>query len=766
MEPPNNEIIVPASVTHPILLGVAPAMLQSVPEDYALASLLLRILQARDADEFEFLMKAYLPISIEPGGSGQLALVERIGLSAVSFAPVSRFPLKDPDLSKVTSPDDLLTVLNEIVEDLSQVERKEAVTVLGLLHGRMAQGAVATLNLPTIESIEPYAVELPAMLESGNNDPLSQLLATAYELNRSRELIELVSCLEHAVQSVLEGQNEGQIAKIQRLTTRIEHLSREISAIESRIQAIDDEVGPRQKELGELLKKRRQALERDQKRRIELTEGNKDATKALNQALGRLRKSVDRVMGIYRDVEEQLDEILVDSDDVPTVEGPLSLFIPLYLFGFSKKGVLQVNVIPPLHHQETGQKVGLMRDFVDTLKPMNDGLVGIASRLENAIDSNPSLMQHIRVLSRTKNLLSLEITRELIREGGSLLLAEAVARDSAIQKLDELLRGIPSKKMDLEEQDILILPDDGTGTKITFHISDQTGTPVERAQLHIAGMNITSDSMGRAVVRLPQNTYSVRVVARGFKTKSLDFSIHREGSLSIPVRLTAMTREERLHEALGELEARADDIDHIRTRLRDVFDRQGETILRIPTHRDALEDLLIDLGYNPEVWITEAKKRKGMVKRLLERDDRRDALRRDILRMAEQSEEVGGVMLLSHVMVRMDDLGWDANADEIEDVLKELADDGLIEGISVLKTGAKIVNFVPVELTDDPQAVISLASKRSGMLTIEDIVATLGWTEGRVMNALDLLVQNGVAKRQKSFSKSTRYWFPGFREKR
>ncbi len=766
MEPPNNEIIVPASVTHPILLDVGPAMLQSVPEDYALASLLLRTLQARDANEFEFLMKAYLPISIEPGGFDQLALVERIGLSAVSFAPVSRFPLKDTDVSKVTSPDGLLTILNEIAEDLSQVEQKEAVAVLGLLHGRMAQGAVATLNLPTIESIEPYAFELPEVLESGKNDPLSQLLATAYDLNRSRELIELVSRLESKVQSVLGGRNEGQVAKIQRLTTRIEHLSREVSAVESRIQAIGDDVGPRQKELGEVLKIRRQALERDQRRRTELTEGNKDATKALNQAFGRLMKSVDRVMGIYRDIEEQLDEILVDSDDIPTVEGPLSLLIPFYLFGFSKKGVLQVSVIPPLHHQETGQKVGLMRDFVDTLKPMNDGLVEIASRLENAIDSNPSLMQQIRVLSRTNNLLALESTRELIREGGSLLVAEAVARDSAIQRLDELLRGIPSKKMELREQDSLILTDDGTGTKITFHVTDQTGTPVERAQLHMAGMNIASDSMGRAVVRLPQNAYRVQVAARGFKTKILDFSIHGEGSLSIPVRLTAMTREERLHEALGDLEARADEIENIRRRLRDVFDRQGETILSIPTHRDALADLLTDLGYNPEVWIAEARKRKGMVKRLLERDDRRDALRRDILRMAEQSEDVGGMMLLSHVMVRMDDLGWDANAEEIEDVIKELADDGLIEGISLLKTGAKIVNFVPVELTDDPQAVISLASKRAGMLTIEDIVVTLGWTEGRVMNALDLLVQNGVTKRQKSFSKSTKYWFPGFREKR
>jgi hypothetical protein len=42
----------------------------------------------------------------------------------------------------------------------------------------------------------------------------------------------------------------------------------------------------------------------------------------------------------------------------------------------------------------------------------------------------------------------------------------------------------------------------------------------------------------------------------------------------------------------------------------------------------------------------------------------------------------------------------------------------------------------------------------------------LGWTEERVKNALELLVAEGIAKMQKSYSKSTQFWFPGLRGKK
>ena len=150
-----------------------------------------------------------------------------------------------------------------------------------------------------------------------------------------------------------------------------------------------------------------------------------------------------------------------------------------------------------------------------------------------------------------------------------------------------------------------------------------------------------------------------------------------------------------------------------------------------------------------------------MVKRLLKRDDRIDGLQRDILRMAEESKTSGGIMLFSELLVRLDDLGWSTGSDEIEDIINNMSKEGLIQGLSPLESGTMLVEFVPVALTNDPQLILDLAAQNDGKLSLEEAVIGLGWTEERVRNALNLLINNGVAKEQRSYSKSTQYFFPG-----
>ncbi|MHA2117118.1 MAG: hypothetical protein ACXABM_16600, partial [Candidatus Thorarchaeota archaeon] len=224
--------------------------------------------------------------------------------------------------------------------------------------------------------------------------------------------------------------------------------------------------------------------------------------------------------------------------------------------------------------------------------------------------------------------------------------------------------------------------------------------------------------------------------------------------------------EDQLSVRLDELVDRSRRLDMIRERLWEVFEKQGSTLLGIPAYRTALVELLSELGYEPESWIAEAKKKSGMVKRLLKRDDRTDGLRRDILRMASDSKQFGGIMLFSELLVRLDESGWGTHPDEIEDILEDMAKEGLIQGLSTIEGGALMVEFVPVALTDDPQQILSLAATKDGRLSIEDAVVNLEWTEERVKNALELLINNGVAKEQRSYSKSTQYWFPGLRGKK
>lgn len=122
--------------------------------------------------------------------------------------------------------------------------------------------------------------------------------------------------------------------------------------------------------------------------------------------------------------------------------------------------------------------------------------------------------------------------------------------------------------------------------------------------------------------------------------------------------------------------------------------------------------------------------------------------------------------MFSEFLVRLDSLGWATKSKEIENIVTSMANEGLIQGMTRLENGTRLVKFIPVELTRDPTQVLGLAAKRDGRLTIEDVVVGLGWTEDRVTNALDLLTENGVAKVQRSYSEGTIYWFPGFRGRR
>jgi len=265
------------------------------------------------------------------------------------------------------------------------------------------------------------------------------------------------------------------------------------------------------------------------------------------------------------------------------------------------------------------------------------------------------------------------------------------------------------------------------------------------------------------VVSIPMSNYEGVVRAQGYQEKPVEFTLTTLTDVAIPIMLNSLSHEEQIAARLDGLVERSRRLDMIRERLWEAFETQGSTLLGIPAYRTALIELLSELGYEPESWITEAKEKSGMVKRLLKRDDRTDGLRRDILRMAEESKKFGGIMLFSELLVRLDDAGWGTHADEIEDIIEDMTKEGLVQGLSKIEGGALLVEFVPVALTDDPQAILSLAATKDGRLSIEDAVVGLSWTEERVRKALELLVNNGVAKEQRSYSKSTQYWFPGLR---
>jgi hypothetical protein len=386
----------------------------------------------------------------------------------------------------------------------------------------------------------------------------------------------------------------------------------------------------------------------------------------------------------------------------------------------------------------------------------------LSSLLEDRAGNDVALRKFLRDSSQDYNLLANSKARELIHNGSIALLGDALAKRPLVEELENMLSSIPETST-RKRRRRLVTHSVAAGSlcKVKFHIHNEAGKPIDGAKLELGALMLKSDASGVAITQLPQSHYEGIVQASGYIEKPVEFSLASTDDVVIPIVMIPLSHEDQMILRLDELVERARRLDMIRERLWTAFESQGSTLLSIPAYRNALFELLSELGYEPESWISEAKQKTGMVKRLLKRDDRVDGLRRDILKMAEDSKNSGGIMLFSELLVRLDDLGWSTASDEIEDIINDMSKEGLIKGLSQLESGTLLIEFIPVALTNDPQMILDLAAQNDGRLTIEDSVIELGWTEERVRNALNLLINNGVAKEQKSYSKSTQYFFPG-----
>jgi hypothetical protein len=405
--------------------------------------------------------------------------------------------------------------------------------------------------------------------------------------------------------------------------------------------------------------------------------------------------------------------------------------LPFFLIGFSKKGQLGVEVYSLSQLVNTGDKVSRRRDFVDGFESPTRAIGAVASLLSERANNDVALRKFIRDSSKNYNLLAVKEARRAILNGAESLLGDGLVKKPLVAELREIISGVPETKVKRRKRRLTVTSD-GSLCRVRFHIQDEAGRPVEHAELDLGVLQAKSDSKGAIVVSLPMSNYEGAVNALGYFEKTVEFTLTSTSDVAIPIIVNSLSHEDQLSVRLDELVDRSRRLDMIRERLWEVFEKQGSTLLG----------------------------------RLLKRDDRTDGLRRDILRMASDSKQFGGIMLFSELLVRLDESGWGTHPDEIEDILEDMAKEGLIQGLSTIEGGALMVEFVPVALTDDPQQILSLAATKDGRLSIEDAVVNLEWTEERVKNALELLINNGVAKEQRSYSKSTQYWFPGLRGKK
>lgn len=125
-------------------------------------------------------------------------------------------------------------------------------------------------------------------------------------------------------------------------------------------------------------------------------------------------------------------------------------------------------------------------------------------------------------------------------------------------------------------------------------------------------------------------------------------------------------------------------------------------------------------------------------------------------------KENGGIMTYSeaYLLANTGKLAQKLETHDIENAVKILKKNKLIPGVHELKSGVKIISFFPVELTEDQNEVLSIAS-RDGFTTLEEVMLKSGWTKVRAQNALQALEQEGITRKDESYAHGERYYFPG-----
>lgn len=761
--------IVPVAATRKLQLTGGQPMEQAIPEDYFLASMTVRTIQQIDGRELEFLLKGYLPVALVPASqAGRFCLIERVGVTSETFRMIRSIDEERSlgALSDAKDPESLLDCIGILREELSKITESKDKSFLGLLSGLLAPGVARFIERPSRKDTEDYSVVLPGVVGPDDfEESVAGITEAITALESSAPLVKkMLGEVERKVEATVSILEADASPVLSRLEQRIESLEGQIESLESqmvRMRASPSRSG-REDEIQRTLDARRAAMKRDLDRKEALLENIGKSSKKMLSGVEILKDESKQALKILNRLERDLSNISVMASTESECVGTI-LFVPFFLAGYSKKGLLEIRVHPPAHLIDNDERVGRRKDFVDTFSSSSHAVDALCALLEEHANSDVAFRKRLRELSSRHNLLSLKSSRKLIVDGARYLVADGLLKPQVADELESMISSIPEAKLRKRMRRPTISPTDGYTCRVKFHVHDETGRSVESAEIELGALVLDSDKRGIVETLLPKSRYEGLVKARGYYDRQFEFVLDSTDDVTIPIVLSPLSHEEQIAARLDELVERARRLDGIRERLAHAFEEQGQTLLSIPAYRSALAELLTELGYEPESWIASARKQGGMVRRLLKRDDRRDALRRDILRTAEDSKQSGGIMLLSELLVHLDDLGWETDTEEIEDIINNMSREGLLQGISELEGGALLVEFVPVALTDDPQLLLGLAAEREGLLSIEDVVIGLNWTEERVRNALSLLVETGVAKEQRSYSKSTQYWFPGLR---
>jgi hypothetical protein len=142
-----------------------------------------------------------------------------------------------------------------------------------------------------------------------------------------------------------------------------------------------------------------------------------------------------------------------------------------------------------------------------------------------------------------------------------------------------------------------------------------------------------------------------------------------------------------------------------------------------------------------------------------------DALSEKILLIGENKlNETGGLLSITELTLELKKMDIKASLKDVEKTVKKLENQKVIPGIRELKSGAKLVEFIDVALSDDLREILNLAAEK-GWITLADLISKTDWSKERAERALKELTEADIARYDSSYAGGNIWFFPCFKGK-
>ncbi|MHA1526216.1 MAG: hypothetical protein ACTSQD_04230 [Promethearchaeota archaeon] len=212
---------------------------------------------------------------------------------------------------------------------------------------------------------------------------------------------------------------------------------------------------------------------------------------------------------------------------------------------------------------------------------------------------------------------------------------------------------------------------------------------------------------------------------------------------------------------IKEIQAKASTENLTKDRIRELAKKHGVILALTPELKDEVKLLQQKYNISSSKIITEQITEHDVLIKFSKIDHEKLGMLA-YQRVLMQKEEIGvGLLPISEVFELINTGILKGNV-EIKDVIKAmkiLNKTNVIEDVKKLDSGTFMIQFFPIQYTDDQFKVIGLAKKK-GFISMEDICVSLEWSQDRALKVLETLEESGIAKFRESILTGKQWFFP------